>query len=440
MDLHGFKAGELSYWASPVEGNGNVVSYREDAIVQPASVMKVVTSWAALNVLKPDFRWKTVLVSNAPVVQGVLQGDLYWVGSGDPYLLDQDLQDMQRMLRRRGIERIAGRLILDKSAFTRIAPADDFGGDDGKVFTVDPDTHLLHLKVVWLNFFNDDAGPRVVLEPQLVGVKLDAKLTDGGDVGSCKEVRDYVQVQAADDRITVKGKLPKGCDGSRMFVNVLDHDAYAGQSFSALWKELNGVGITGVALGKAPSGARVLAEHVSAPLSTVLHDINKYSNNTMARTLYLTMGSVRAGTTGVDTVTTAEQVVREALQAHHIDDKALVLENGSGLSRKERVSTRLLGEVLLDAARGPYFAELAASFPIAGEDGTLKKHFISLGNRLRFKTGTIKNVKALAGYWTGADGRRYVLVVIVNASRPMNVWPGLESVVGDLLNTLDQKH
>ncbi|XLM21514.1 D-alanyl-D-alanine carboxypeptidase, partial [Chromobacterium piscinae] len=180
----------------------------------------------------------------------------------------------------------------------------------------------------------------------------------------------------------------------------------------------------------APAGARELAAWQSQPLSAALADINKYSNNTMARTLFLTLGR-EAG--GDDTAAAAERALRDELRHRGIADAdALQLENGSGLSRRERVTARLLGEVLLDAARGPFAGEFIASLPIAATDGTLKKRFADLGPRLRMKTGTLDDVKALAGYWQAADGRRLAIAAIVNGPRAMESGPALDALVSDL--------
>ena len=184
LDLHGFKPDEIALWAAPVEGRGVLTSHRADVPVNPASTMKLLTSWAALNRLGPTYRWKTNLVSAAPLENGVLKGDVYWLGRGDPRFSNANLQQLLRELRRRGIQQIDGRLVLDRQAFSRIASAEKFGGDDGKTFMVDPDTQLTQLKVAWLHFYHDDNGPRVALDPALPGVTLSANLQPGGQ-GAC---------------------------------------------------------------------------------------------------------------------------------------------------------------------------------------------------------------------------------------------------------------
>ncbi|WP_199102028.1 D-alanyl-D-alanine carboxypeptidase/D-alanyl-D-alanine-endopeptidase [Aquitalea sp. ASV11] len=436
LDLHGLKPDEVAVWAAPVEGGPELASLRADVPVNPASTMKLLTSWTALNRLGPGYRWTTRLVSAAQVQDGVLKGDLVWVGAGDPRFGMANLRSLLHDLRLRGIRQIDGRLLLDKSAFSSIGTAENFGGDEGKSFTVEPDTHLTGLKVAWLRFFNDSNGTRVVLDPPLAGVSLQARLSNGGDTaGSCPDVRQWVHIREQGSQLEVSGKLPTACDGSQAYVNVLDHNDFAAQSFAALWQELGGSGPQGMALGRAPANARTLAQFQSEPLITALNDINKYSNNTMARTVFLTLG--REAATSGDTPADAQTAVRSLLAEQHIAADALVLENGCGLSRRERVSARLLGQVLLNAARGPYGNELMTSLPLASEDGTLKRRFASIGPRLRMKTGTLKDVKALAGYWQAADGRRLAIVAIVNSPRAPAMAGALDAVVADLIHRFD---
>lgn len=133
----------------------------------------------------------------------------------------------------------------------------------------------------------------------------------------------------------------------------------------------------------------------------------------------------------MDTVAGAEAAVRRTLAHSGISDEVLVLENGAGLSRRERVSARLMGEVLRQAARGPYASEFIASLPIAGVDGTLKHRFAKFSGRLRMKTGTLANVRALAGYWQAPNGHRLALVVIVNSDNARQYIPAMEKIIAE---------
>ncbi|TDR73503.1 D-alanyl-D-alanine carboxypeptidase/D-alanyl-D-alanine-endopeptidase (penicillin-binding protein 4) [Paludibacterium purpuratum] len=430
IDLHGLPQDSLSLWVAPVESDRVDIAYRADQPASPASTMKLLTGWAALDRLGPDFTWHTRLMSTAPVVDGVLEGDLYWVGEGDPRFFGARLRELLDGLRQRGIRKIAGRLVLDASAYSRLSSADGFEQDEGESFMAPPDPLLTNLNVVWLRFFNDEQGVRVVLDPPLAGITLESHLTDGGGA-TCGDVRRWVLIKATGNTIFAAGKVPRDCDGSMAYLQPLEPEQFAAAAFAGVWQSLSGSGPLGVASGKVPEGARALASVTSDPLSRVLVDVNKFSNNPMVRSLFLTMG--RQAPESGDTVADAERAVRQALVAHGLDGHGLKLENGAGLSRDERVTASLLGQVLRVAARGPYADELLASLPIAGQTGTLKHRFLDLGPALRLKTGTLKDVAAVAGYWQRRDGRRLVIVAFVNHPQAASLKPALDAVVRDAI-------
>jgi len=379
----GFRPDEIALWAAPVEQDAVFDAWRAEVPVNPASTMKLLTSWAALNRLGPGYRWKTEFRTSAPLENGVLRGDLYWVGSGDPRLDTPRLAEMLRQLRLRGVQRIDGRLLLDKHAYSNAGTADGFAGDADRVFTVPPD------------------------------------------------VRQHVKADIDGNRIRVSGKLPPACDGAANYVNVLSVNDFAVQSFSALWQGLGGQGPQAAGVAAAPADSRLLLQADSDPLLAILGDVNKFSNNTMARSVLLALG-MQYPQRG-DTLQDGIAQVRALLQEKQLAADGLVLENGAGLSRRERISPRLLGEVLRDAARGPYGPELAATLPLAGEDGTLRKRLGSFAGGLRLKTGTLDDTRALAGYWQAPGGQRLVIVAVVNSPRAANLTPALDAAVSDVI-------
>jgi len=429
-NLGALRADEVALWAAPVEGRTVFDEHRADAAMNPASTMKLVTAWAALNRLGPGYRWRSELKSTAVLENGVLRGDLYWIGRGDPRFDSARLTELLRQLRLRGVQRIDGRLLLDKRAFSRIGSADGFDGDAERVFSVPPDTHLSNLKVAWLRYFYEQGRPQVVLDPPLPGFRLDNRLQPGS-TASCGDVREHAEVSISGSSIRVSGKLPPACDGAASYVNVLDNDGYAAQSFAAIWQQLGGEGPRGVAQGDTPPDARQLVRLDSEPLPQALNDINKYSNNTMARSVWLTLGAENPHSG--DTVADAQLAVRSLLLERGIAAEPLQLENGAGLSRRERISARQLGAILLDAARGPYAAEFIASLPLAGEDGTLRRRFAGLGPRLRLKTGTLGDTRALAGYWQAPSGQRLAIVALLNSARAAQLQGALDALVGEVV-------
>ncbi len=232
--------GDVALWVGRARSGETLLENRADAPMNPASTMKLVTAFAALDTLGPDYRWKSSLRSGAPLTGGVLQGDLWWVGEGDPAFDLAALDALLDGLRLRGIRKVSGELLLDRSAFARIAGADGFERDAQRVFTVAPDTHLVGHKVAWLHFYNDGAGARAALVPALPGVTLKASLSDAGETAAaCGDVRRFVSITSEGDTLSVSGELPRACDGASRFVNLLSAPAFAAQAFAARWARLD---------------------------------------------------------------------------------------------------------------------------------------------------------------------------------------------------------
>jgi len=150
----------------------------------------------------------------------------------------------------------------------------------------------------------------------------------------------------------------------------------------------------------------------SAPLAEIVRDINKYSNNVMAQQVFLTLGRDESGSIG--SLAASRAVLQRWWQERIAANEPLAVENGSGLSRQERVSARALGQLLQTAYRSPLMPELMASLPISGVDGTLKRAKFARPGSAHLKTGSLNEVTAIAGFVHGASGKRYVLVALAN--------------------------
>ncbi len=192
---------------------------------------------------------------------------------------------------------------------------------------------------------------------------------------------------------------------------------YAFGLFKTLWQQAGGSIDGGLRLGAVPADAKLLYTHDSLSLAEIIRLINKYSSNVMARTLFLTLGAEKSGRPA--TSAGARQAVVDFLASRGITIPDLVLDNGSGLSRDERVTAEGLADVLLDAWHSQYMPEFAASLPLSATDGTLRRRFRSgeMQGRLRMKTGTLDEVSALAGYVNAASGKAYVAVILMNDPR-----------------------
>ncbi|MDO5638301.1 MAG: D-alanyl-D-alanine carboxypeptidase/D-alanyl-D-alanine-endopeptidase [Neisseria sp.] len=434
LDLGRMQADEVAVYAQDLTTGEVLASHRADAAVNPASTMKLVTTFAALRALGDDYRWLTEWKSAGAVKGDTLDGDIYWVGSGNPVFDQNDLLDMQNQLRAQGITRINGQLVLDRGIWSSSGSADDFGDDAAEAFATPPDPQMLAYKVVWIRPERNEAGDTVVtLNPPLPDIPQQTRITVYPDAtAACPSLKPYLSARYQRGTLSFQGRMPESCLGQETFINMLDPQTFAGKSFVNHWRAAGGEIGDGWRSGHTPAQAATVAANQSKPLADALADMNKQSNNVIARSLFLTLGE-RHGRT--HTPQNAQAEIRRQLAQAGISDEALVLENGSGLSRRERVTARMLGDILAKAYRSPFQTAFTDSLPVAGGDGTLKNRFRQIGSPLRLKTGTLKNVRALAGYWLPPTPEQHPLslVVIVNSERSGAYLADLDKLVERLL-------
>ncbi|MEO8062669.1 MAG: D-alanyl-D-alanine carboxypeptidase/D-alanyl-D-alanine-endopeptidase [Pseudomonadota bacterium] len=380
--------------------------------MNPASTMKLVTTYSALHLLGPAFTFHTELLADGPVTAEALRGDLYVRGGGDPHMVIENLWLLVNRLRGFGIRDIRGDLVLDKNVFEPLVhDPGQFDGEEGRAYNVGPDALLLNFKSIAITFVPDAAAKvaHVIVVPEVAGLK--APRTVPAVDGACGDWRGRLRADVSDPmNIRIAGVYPLAC-GERLFhVGALEHTNYFGAVFRALWERQGGSWTGKVREGKVSPAARLVAAQESPPLAMLIRDINKYSNNVMTQQLFLTMGAA-GGEPGSPARGAA--AVRGLLAARGIDTPELILENGCGLSRIERISAGSLANVLADAWSSQWMAELMSSLPISGVDGTMKSRNVPVG-AAHMKTGLLEDTRAVAGYVLAASGKRYVVVAIIN--------------------------
>ena len=431
----------LSVVTVPLNGPGSSTFYNADISVNPASTMKLVTTYAALEMLGPNHQWKTEFYTDGTLSGGVLRGNLYLKGGGDPKLNMEKLWLLMRDLRANGVKQITGDLVLDRSHFVQpqLTAFKDDGQDDSKPFLVGPDSLLVNLKSVRMIARNEGGKVSIAAEPPIATIHIDnrVKSLPAGKCPGWPDVR-YSPAKQADGSVNlvVSGQLNDGCSG-QTYIAVLDHAAYAAGSVRAIWQELGG-SIQGVdRIDNVPAKARLLARAFSPDLVEIIRDINKYSNNTMAQQLFLTIGAQFRTAEDADDAKAAYRVIRQWLTRKGINPAPLVAENGSGLSRQERTSARQMAALLQAAWQGPYAAEFMSSLPLVGMDGTMRKRLrrTGLAGEGHIKTGTLNTVRAISGYSRDAKGNTWVVVAILNHPRP---W-GASSILDQVLLGLRQQ-
>ncbi len=382
----------------------------------PASTMKLVTSNAALEILGPTFTWKTRAYALGRMRGAVLHGDLYIKGGGDPKLILENFWLFLRRIRAKGIREIRGNLILDRSAFEHMPhdPA-QFDGDPSKTYNVGPDALLLNYKALGFRFTPDTAGHavQVASDPPMASFPITPPRLSGGE---CTDWRARLQpvIDAAGARFG--GGYPVACGERTWYVHPyqMTHTQYFGLVFRRLWAETGGSFTGDVRDGVVPANAAPVSEWESAPLAEIIRDINKYSNNVMARQLLLTLAG--AVTKLPANTVHGAAVVRTWLSGKGIDAPEMSIDNGSGLSRTERLSAASLGRMLAAAYAAPTMPEFMASLPLVAYDGTMRSRLVNqtVAGKAHIKTGTLNEVRNVAGYVLAASGRRYVVVCLVN--------------------------
>ena len=404
-------------------GTRAMVSTNVTQPFNPASVMKLVTTNAALELLGPTFTWKTQAYVDGGLSQGVLQGDLIIKGGGDPKLVLENFWLLLRQLRAAGLRQINGNLVLDRSYFADYAyDPSQFDGDPQKPYNVGPDALLLNYKTIAFRFTPDAATNSVMVtsDPPLAGYAVTPPRLSAEPCPADWQGR--LMLSNDPSAASFAGTYAADCGPRSWYVNPyrMSHVQYVGQAFQQMWAELGG-GFSGrVVNGVVTPSARLLAQWQSPTLPEVIRDINKYSNNVMARQVLLSVGAEMSGQPG-DTVNGA-RAVRAWLADKGIDPSALVMENGAGLSRIERVSPMLLGRLLVQAYRSPLMPEFVSSLPLVGYDGTMRRRLKSQGvaGQAHIKTGTLNDVRSIAGFVQAASGKTYVVVFLINHAAAPN--------------------
>ena len=389
--------------------------------------MKLVTTYAGLEILGPAYTWQTVLYAHGKIVDGVLNGDLVIKGYGDPKLDLENFWLLIHRLRHTGLHEITGNLILDHTHYD--IPHDDPGAFDGqpyRTYNVLPEALLINYRSTELRFIPDPEkkSVRVVADPIPDSVVLlnNLKLTDAACNSDWRNALD-VDIQPNQDQngnilIVVNGSFSARCGRQSMLLGLHDSATYTRELFKRLWLQQGGIFNGEVINGRAPDGLTPIKVYHSPPLVEIARGINKFSNNIAARQLYLTIGTEGSShqSRSPATLDKSEQALRRWLNSKQLYFPELVVENGSGLSRIERISTRHMGELLLAAFKSPVMPEFIASMPIAAVDGTMRNrlHGTPVSGLAHMKTGTLNNVRALAGYMLDQSGQRVVVVIFVN--------------------------
>lgn len=417
-----------------INGAAPLIQVNAKEAMNPASTMKLLTTYAALEILGPAYTWRTEAYTDGNLENGVLHGNLIIKGYGNPKINSEQLWLWLQELRNRGLREIQGDLILDRSAFS--IPENDpaaFDHDPTRAYNVGPDALLLNFDAIRMHFIPADGKVNVYTEPALAGITLDNQISLTVQ-HHCGEWDEHIHIQTSGNVIHLQGHYPVACGEHDKAYSLLPHTQYFDAVFRSVWQEVGGSwnGIT--RNGVTPSSAMLFSTQYSQPLSEIIRDINKFSNNVMAKQLFLSLSlnkeaptkNIPRTNTPIDTslpeappqasIEQSEIVLRNWIAQKGFDFPELVLENGAGLSRTERISPHNMALLLQDIQLSPFSAEIEASLPIVGVDGTMKKRHdnCTVTTHAHLKTGSLEGVKSIAGFLQSHSGKQWILVFIIN--------------------------
>lgn len=441
----------LSTLVVSIEPGGHErLRHRANTSVNPASVMKLVTTYAAIDMLGADFTWATRFYTDGVVEGGALRGNLYVRGGGDPKLVLERIQQAFLALQAQGVNVILGDMVLDHSAFE--LPLIDPGAFDGEAlrpYNATPDALLVNFKSVILTFQPDPANgvARVISEPPMARLAIDATVPLAR-AGTCGDWRGSLLARFDDaNAIRFEGRYPQSCGELKWPVAYQEPGTYAARAMEGVWRAAGG-SITGsVRTGLTPPGVQLLHEARSLPLSEIIVDVNQWSNNVMAQQLFLTLGQLSP----VNYVSQGSIADRQTLVRPGRFERsrevmaewwqrtfgpraiAPVLDNGSGLSRDERITPESLAGLLRHAAQHPQGAQFVQSLSVAGVNGTASRLARGPTSAARgnawIKTGTLRDVTGIAGYVNAVNGARYAVVGFINHPNAPAARPALDALL-----------
>jgi len=453
----------VSVLVVPADGQSAArLSHRPDTLMNPASVMKLVTTTAALDLLGPTYTWRTPVWLDGSIKNGVLKGQLVIQGQGDPKLVMERLWLLLRRVQGLGVLKIDGDIVLDRTAFAvHETHPGDFDGEPLRPYNAVPDALLLNFKSVVMTFTPDlvSQQARVQIDPPLFGVRISTTIPLRMTApGTCGDYRGALKADFSDPaQLRFAGSYPSDCGEKVWPVAYSDPASYSARAVQGLWHSMGGKLTGSVRFGPAPSTPANF-EVSSPPLVEIIRDINKYSNNVMAQQVFLTLARGNSGGGGGGasepapnpaaasilvpapiSVPATPEAARQVLQqwwqqrintASFPDAAGPVptFDNGSGLSRQDRITARGLTRLLQFAYASPTMPELMSSLPIVGLDGTLKRSRAAVGTA-HLKTGSLRDVLALAGYVQGANGQQWCLVVLINHPKASAARPAMDALI-----------
>lgn len=396
-----------------------------DVRLQPASNMKLLTGIAALETLGEDHQFTTEILTDGVINEGVLQGNLYIKGKGDPTLLKKDLDQFAIDLKKQGIKKIDGHLIGDDHWYDDVRLSTDLNWNDESSYTgaqvsaltLSPTEEYDAGTVVVTVAPAKEVGEQAVI--QLLPETSYMTISNEAETVAKNETEDIsIEREHGSNRIVITGTIPLGTNNTESWTSVWEPTEYVMSVFkdSLLAENITLTGDTKVS--ETPKKAKLLLSKKSIPLKDLLIPFMKLSNNGHGETLTKEMGKVIHDEGSWDK---GLQVIQDTITAIGADGKTILLRDGSGMSHKTAIPASELSKILYNIKDKDWFSSFEKSLPVAGEPdrmigGTLAHRMTdqSVQGNVRAKTGRLSGVSSLSGYVTAKNGEELIFSILIN--------------------------
>jgi serine-type D-Ala-D-Ala carboxypeptidase/endopeptidase (penicillin-binding protein 4) len=418
-------AGQVGIQVVSLPDRRVVFEHEAHTLLTPASLLKILTSYAAIKQLGAYYHFPTEVWCAQPPQNGVVHGSLWVKGRGDPYIVPEKVYLLAQAIKAQGVRVVEGGIAIDNSYFQPQTEQVCLDGDCERPYNPVLAATSLDFNTLTMKFLPGPkvGGPvRVEVYPPGDYALLDNQALTGEPGKGEGSVHLQSAGLSADGRekFRIAGNLGKDSgEASETRQNISDPVAFFARTLATVLGQI-GVEVRGNAprAANVPAGAKKLAEYASPPLGDMLHGLNRYSNNFMAEMLLRALGAEVRGAPG--TQEKGLSVVRETLAGIGIASREMELESGSGLSRRCKVSPHALCAVLAAAYRDFTIApEYISSLAARGEEGTLRRRLPRLQEHscIRGKTGSLRDVVGFAGYVSGPAAGPYAVVILLNEVR-----------------------
>jgi len=394
-----------------------IVAHNEKKLFNPASLVKIISTFIAVEELGPQFKWQSDFFHNGDIIEDTLDGDLIFKGRGDATFSITNLENSIRKIQRNGIKKIKGDLILDLSYFGLASKEKSFDSDPMRAYNALPNPVVIQSNT--MNFVFAMKGSKLNIEsnPDLesLTIKNNIKITNDRCIDWKSKLNYRTQQNKLKSQVIFDGKFSRKCGTKGINLSALNDEEYFYRIFKKTWKA-NGGEFSGNldTTYIQDSNWKVLYTHNSRPLSEIIRDANKYSLNLMARNIMLTILAEDSDLLVLES--SVNKYVNTWFEKKSLPHKGMFLQNGAGLSRNSILTSEQLLLLMEKIYHNPLMPEMLSSFPISGVDGTLKRrmNYSPFRKSAHFKTGSMRNVNAIAGFLLDKNKEMKIFIFIMN--------------------------